>query len=53
MTDSIYVIAGKDEPLVNAKRQELLNRLLDPAQHMTGLLALDGTRPRSPRCSTN
>lgn len=42
MADSIYVIAGKDEPLVNAKRQELLNRLLDPAQHMTGLLSVEG-----------
>ncbi|MBN1359328.1 MAG: DNA polymerase III subunit delta [Sedimentisphaerales bacterium] len=42
MSDSIYVIAGKDEPLVNATRQELLNRLLDPEQRMTGLLSLDG-----------
>jgi DNA polymerase-3 subunit delta len=42
MSDSIYVIAGKDEPLVNARCQELLDRLLDPQQRMTGLLAVDG-----------
>lgn len=42
MGDSIYVIAGKDEPLVNAARQDLVNRLLDPDQHMTGLLSVEG-----------
>ncbi len=42
MNDSIYVIAGKDEPLVNAKCQELLDRLLEPQQRMTGLLSVDG-----------
>lgn len=42
MADSIYVIAGKDEPLVNTRRQELLSHVLDPAQHMTGLMSVEG-----------
>jgi DNA polymerase-3 subunit delta len=42
MTDRIYVIVGKDESLVNAKCQELLDRLLDPQQRMTALLSVDG-----------
>ncbi len=42
MSDSIYVIAGKDEPLVNARRREVLDHLLDPQQHMTGLLSVEG-----------
>jgi len=42
MADRIYVIAGKNESLVNARCQELLNELLEPAQRMTALLAVDG-----------
>jgi DNA polymerase-3 subunit delta len=42
MADSIHVIAGKDEPLVNAKCQELLDHLLEPQQRVTGLLSVDG-----------
>jgi len=33
----IYVIAGKDDSLVNSQCAELLNRLLDPSQRATGL----------------
>ncbi len=42
MADRIYVIAGKDEPLVNARCQELLDELLEPEQRMTGLSSLEG-----------
>ncbi len=42
MADRIYVIAGKDEPLVGVRYQELLDELLDPQQRMTALLAVDG-----------
>jgi len=42
MGEQIYVIAGKDEPLVNARRQELIDRLVDPQDRMTGLLSADG-----------
>ncbi len=42
MADRIYIIAGKDEPLVGAKCQELLEQLLDPQQRMTALLSVDG-----------
>jgi DNA polymerase-3 subunit delta len=42
MTACVYVIAGKDEPLVNAKGQELLDDLLDPEQRMTGLSSVGG-----------
>jgi DNA polymerase-3 subunit delta len=42
MADRIYVIAGKDESLVNAKCQELLDQLLEPQQRMTALLSVDG-----------
>ncbi len=33
----IHVIAGKDESLVGAKRQQLLDELLEPSQRTTGL----------------
>ena len=33
----IYVIAGKDESLVGAKRRQLLDELLEPSQRTTGL----------------
>jgi DNA polymerase-3 subunit delta len=39
MADRVYVIAGKDESLVNAKCQELVDELLDPQQRMTALLS--------------
>jgi DNA polymerase-3 subunit delta len=42
LPDAVYVIAGKDEPLVRAKCQELLDDLLESEQRMTGLLSLDG-----------
>jgi DNA polymerase-3 subunit delta len=41
MTEAVYVIAGKDESLVNAKCQELVDELLDPQQRMTALLSAD------------
>ncbi|MBN1507218.1 MAG: DNA polymerase III subunit delta [Sedimentisphaerales bacterium] len=41
MTEAIYVIAGKDESLVNARCQELVDELLDPQQRMTALLSAD------------
>ncbi|MHC4462312.1 MAG: hypothetical protein ACYS30_12905 [Planctomycetota bacterium] len=33
----IYVIAGKEASLVNARCQELLEKLLEPSQRATGL----------------
>ena len=42
MADRIYVIAGKDESLVGARAQELVDELLDPEQRMTALLSVDG-----------
>jgi DNA polymerase-3 subunit delta len=42
MADRVYVIAGKDESLVGAKCQELLDKLLDPQQRMTALLSVNG-----------
>ncbi len=42
MGDRIYVIVGKDESLVGARCQELLDELLQPEQRMTGLFSVDG-----------
>ncbi|HON92988.1 MAG TPA: DNA polymerase III subunit delta [Sedimentisphaerales bacterium] len=42
MADRIYVIAGKDESLVGAKAQELVDELLDTQQRMTALLSVEG-----------
>jgi DNA polymerase-3 subunit delta len=42
MAGRIYVIVGKDESLVGARCQELLDKLLDPQQRMTGLTSVDG-----------
>src|SRR5512142_2122230 len=42
MADRIYVIAGKEPPLVTTAWQQLLDRLLEPAQRMTGLAAFEG-----------
>jgi DNA polymerase-3 subunit delta len=42
MTHRIYVIAGKDESLVAARFQELLDTLLPAEQRMTGLFSVDG-----------
>jgi DNA polymerase-3 subunit delta len=42
MADRVYVIAGRDEPLVNARCQELVDELLDPQQRLTALLSADG-----------
>jgi DNA polymerase-3 subunit delta len=36
MTELIYVIAGKDDSLVNSQCQELLDWLLEPSQRATG-----------------
>lgn len=41
MSEQIYVIAGKEESLVNAKCQEVIDQLLDPEDRMTGLLSAD------------
>lgn len=40
--DRIFVIAGKEPSLVTAAWQELLGRLLEPAQRMTGLASFEG-----------
>jgi DNA polymerase-3 subunit delta len=37
MAELIYVIAGKDNSLVNSQCQELLDKLLEPSQRATGL----------------
>jgi DNA polymerase-3 subunit delta len=37
----IYVIAGKEEPLVNAECRELLGKLLEPEHRATGLFDAD------------
>ena len=37
MDELIYVIAGKEESLVNAQCRELLDKLLEPEQRATGL----------------
>jgi DNA polymerase-3 subunit delta len=42
MAERVYVIAGKDESLVGARCQELLDALLEPEQRMTGLFSVDG-----------
>jgi DNA polymerase-3 subunit delta len=42
MADRIYVIAGKDESLVGARAQELVDTLLDAQQRMTALLSVEG-----------
>jgi DNA polymerase-3 subunit delta len=39
----IYVIAGKDDSLVNARCRELLDALLEPAQRATGFLDAEVT----------
>jgi DNA polymerase-3 subunit delta len=44
MSEQIYVIAGKEESLVNAKCQELVDHLLDPDERMTGLLSVDSAQ---------
>jgi DNA polymerase-3 subunit delta len=41
MDKLIYVIAGKEEPLVNAQCRELLDKLLEPSQRATGLFDAD------------
>jgi DNA polymerase-3 subunit delta len=38
---SIYVIAGKDDALVGAECDKLVERLLEPAQRVTGLFKAD------------
>jgi DNA polymerase-3 subunit delta len=42
MADRIYVIAGKEPSLVTGAWQQLLDRLLEPAQRMTGLSPVEG-----------
>ncbi len=37
MNELIYVIAGKEDSLVNARCRELLDELLEPSQRVTGL----------------
>ncbi|MHC4753180.1 MAG: DNA polymerase III subunit delta [Planctomycetota bacterium] len=43
MDKPIYVIAGKEESLVNAQCRELLDKLLEPSQRATGLFDADAT----------
>lgn len=43
MDKPIYVIAGKEESLVNARCRELLDKLLEPSQRVTGLFDADPT----------
>lgn len=38
----IYVVNGKDESLVGAEAQKLLDALIEPEQRVTGLLDVDG-----------
>jgi DNA polymerase-3 subunit delta len=42
MADRIYVIAGKEPSLVGSAWRQLLDKLLEPAQRMTGLLSVEG-----------
>jgi DNA polymerase-3 subunit delta len=42
MADRVYVIAGKEPSLVIGAWQQLLDRLLEPAQRMTGLSTVEG-----------
>ena len=44
MGESVYVIAGKEDSLVNAECQALLDRLLDPQQRTTGLLSAEAAQ---------
>ncbi|MFZ2147662.1 MAG: DNA polymerase III subunit delta [Sedimentisphaerales bacterium] len=41
MDELIYVIAGKEESLVNAQCRELIDKLLEPEQRTTGLFEAD------------
>ena len=41
MESFIYVIAGKEKSLVNARCRELLDELLEPSQRATGLFSAD------------
>jgi DNA polymerase-3 subunit delta len=41
MDELIYVIAGKEESLVNAHCSELMDKLLEPSQRTTGLFNAD------------
>jgi DNA polymerase-3 subunit delta len=38
----IYVIAGKEDSLLNARGRELLDELLEPSQRATGLFSVEG-----------
>jgi len=40
----VYVIAGKDQTLVNAQCTELIDRLISPQEKATGLLVADADR---------
>lgn len=42
MDKLIYVIAGKEESLVNAQCRELLDELLEPSQRATGFFDVEG-----------
>jgi len=43
-TELIYVIAGKEETLVNAQCSRLLDEIIDPQQRVTGLFSVDGDK---------
>ncbi len=40
----IYVVAGKEETLVNIRCSELLDELIEPEQRVTGLFDVDGDK---------
>ena len=44
----IYVIAGKEESIVNAECRKLLEELLEPSQRVTGLFDVDGDEASVP-----
>ena len=44
MDESIYVIAGKEESLVNAECRALVDQLLEPQQRTTGLLSAEAAQ---------
>jgi len=48
MHELIYVIAGKEETLVNSECQRILEQLLEPQQRLTGLFAADAAS--TPAC---
>jgi len=48
MDELIYVIAGKEEALLNIQCQQLIAQILEPEQRLTGLFAADGAEASAP-----